>query len=543
MTLPSSQARRWRGPVASAGSRGSAALADAVSGADLVVEAVVEDLAVKRDVFAAVSATAPDAVLATNTSVLPVTEIAAGALRPELVLGTHWWNPPDLIPVVEVVQAATAADLPGRMMTLLGCLGKTPVLVRRDVPGFIGNRLQHALWREAIAMVAEGICDAETVDLVARNTIGLRLARMGPLENADYVGLDLTLAIHKAVLPSLCADSEPSPLLAALVRRGDLGARTGHGFLPWDPQARPRAAAGARGASHRPGCLAGQPGAATRLPTSQRGAGDPPLRPGPLTEAQPVSTTNAPLAASARQSTAERNTGMTFRWPSSPKESGLEFFDLSHPWGHGVPAWPYFEDVKIERLHGMAKSRVLTQKITTVMHSGTHIDAPGHVVEGTPLLDEIPLSAFFGTGVVVSIPKKKWEVVTPDDLEAARPEIQPGDIVIVNTGWHHHYSDSAQYYAYSPGFYKEAGEWFAAARCQGGRHRHPGARPSAGHRHRPARSWRGTRAACCPGRSPSTRRRPAAWCGTTSPNGSRATGPSCPTASTASRTSAVTWTR
>jgi kynurenine formamidase len=153
---------------------------------------------------------------------------------------------------------------------------------------------------------------------------------------------------------------------------------------------------------------------------------------------------------------------MTFQWPSSPKEAGLEFHELSHPWGHGVPAWPYFEDVKIERLHGMAKSRVLTQKITTVMHSGTHIDAPGHVIEGAPLLHEIPLSAFFGTGVVVSIPKKEWEVVTPDDLEAARPEIRPGDIVIVNTGWHHHYSDSAQYYAYSPGFYKEAGEWFAA---------------------------------------------------------------------------------
>jgi len=153
---------------------------------------------------------------------------------------------------------------------------------------------------------------------------------------------------------------------------------------------------------------------------------------------------------------------MTFQWPSSPHEAALEFYDLSHPWGHGVTAWSYSEDVKIERLHGMAKSRVLTQKITTVMHSGTHIDAPGHVVEGAPLLHEIPLSAFFGTGVVVSIPKKKWEVVTPDDLEAARPEIRPGDIVIVNTGWHHHYSDSAKYYAYSPGFYKEAGEWFAA---------------------------------------------------------------------------------
>ena len=151
-----------------------------------------------------------------------------------------------------------------------------------------------------------------------------------------------------------------------------------------------------------------------------------------------------------------------FAWPLGDAEQGLRFHDLSHEWGHGTPCWPYFEDVKIERLHGMAKSRVLTQKITTVMHSGTHIDAPAHAVEGTPFLHEVPLSSFFGTGVVVSIPKDKWGVVTPDDLEAARPEIRPGDIVIVNTGWHHYYGDSAQYYAYSPGFYKEAGEWFAA---------------------------------------------------------------------------------
>ena len=96
---------------------------------------------------------------------------------------------------------------------------------------------------------------------------------------------------------------------------------------------------------------------------------------------------------------------MTYTWPLGDAESQLEFVDLSHSWGLGQPCWPYFEDVKIERLHGMAKSRVLTQKITTVMHSGTHIDAPG---------------------------------------------------------WHHKYADSAEYYAYSPGFYKEAGEWFVS---------------------------------------------------------------------------------
>jgi kynurenine formamidase len=141
--------------------------------------------------------------------------------------------------------------------------------------------------------------------------------------------------------------------------------------------------------------------------------------------------------------------------------TGLEFYDLSHPWGLGQPNWPYFEDVKIERIHYHAKSGVLTQRITTVMHSGTHIDAPAHVVEGTEFMDQVPLERFFGTGVVVSIPKKKWEVITPDDLERARPKIEAGDIVIVNTGWHRYYGDNQTYYGYSPGFYKEAGEWFA----------------------------------------------------------------------------------
>jgi 3-hydroxybutyryl-CoA dehydrogenase len=222
---------------------GSAELAVAVRDADLVVEAVVESLAVKQDVIARISAAAPEAVIATNTSVLPVTAIAERAQNPRRVLGTHWWNPPDLIPVVEVVPGRlTAEDVTGRVMSLLGDLGKTPVRVRRDVPGFIGNRLQHALWREAIALVADGICDADTADLVARNTIGLRLARMGPIENADYVGLDLTLAIHDAVFPSLSTDGAASPSLRALVQRGDLGAKTGRGFLPWAAGSRESAA-------------------------------------------------------------------------------------------------------------------------------------------------------------------------------------------------------------------------------------------------------------------------------------------------------------
>jgi kynurenine formamidase len=138
----------------------------------------------------------------------------------------------------------------------------------------------------------------------------------------------------------------------------------------------------------------------------------------------------------------------------------VKLVDLSQPFGHNCPLWPYFEDVKIERMHYHAKSGVLSQKITTVMHCTTHADSPAHVIEGTEFTDEIPLDKYYGTGVVVDIPKGKWDVITPEDLENARPKIEKGDIVIVHTGWYKKYSDSREYFAYSPGLYKEAGEWF-----------------------------------------------------------------------------------
>ncbi len=219
-------------------------LDEAVSEAQFVTEAVVENVDVKRDLLARLGAAAPEAILASNTSVLPITAIASATTDPQRVVGTHWWNPPDLIPIVEVVRGEATSDVTmDRTFALMTRLGKLPVRVERDVPGFVGNRLQHALWREAVALVAEGVCDAQTVDLVVRNTIGLRLAQMGPIENADYVGLDLTLAIHRAVIPALNADRDAHPYLATLVAEGHLGAKTGQGFLTWQPGDRDRAAA------------------------------------------------------------------------------------------------------------------------------------------------------------------------------------------------------------------------------------------------------------------------------------------------------------
>ena len=118
-------------------------------------------------------------------------------------------------------------------MALHEAAGKKPAHVKKDVPGFIGNRLQHALWREAISLVEHGICDAETVDAVIKTSFGRRLPVLGPLENADLVGTDLTLAIHNIVLPAIDAGQRPSPYLQRLVADGKLGFKSGEGFRKW----------------------------------------------------------------------------------------------------------------------------------------------------------------------------------------------------------------------------------------------------------------------------------------------------------------------
>jgi 3-hydroxybutyryl-CoA dehydrogenase len=212
-------------------------LADAVADADLVIEAGPEDLEVKREIFASIEPHAPPAaVLASNTSALPIHEIAAAIQSRERVLGTHFWNPPHLVPLVEVIQTAdTAPAHVDSTIELLARCGMTPVHVRADVPGFIGNRLQHALKREAIALIAEGVCDAETLDTVVTHGFGARLGAIGPLEQADLGGLGLTLAIHEVVMPVLDNTPVPHPLLREKVARGELGARTGQGFRNWRP--------------------------------------------------------------------------------------------------------------------------------------------------------------------------------------------------------------------------------------------------------------------------------------------------------------------
>ena len=207
----------------------------ACDGTALVVETIVENLAVKQEIFAQLDSICDAAVtLTSNTSVLSITEIASKSVHKERIVGTHFFQPPHLVPLVEVTR--TAATLPEHMdkaYNLLAQCGRTPVRVLRDVPGFIANRMQHALWREAFALIDEGVCDPETVDVAVRNSFGMRLAVLGPVTNADLVGLDLTNSIHSYILPKLDVSTIPSSTLRGHLERGELGFKTGSGFLPW----------------------------------------------------------------------------------------------------------------------------------------------------------------------------------------------------------------------------------------------------------------------------------------------------------------------
>jgi 3-hydroxybutyryl-CoA dehydrogenase len=210
-------------------------LDSACIGSSFVFEAVFENLELKQNLFAKLDVLCPpETILCSNTSVISITEIAMKAANRDRIVGTHFWNPPYLIPLVEVIRAEETADwCLSATYDLLTRVGKHPVHVKKDVPGFVGNRLQHALWREAFAIIDEGICDPATVDEVIRYGFGLRLPILGPVETADMVGLDLTLAIHNYILKHINASPTPSTTLQAKVAAGELGFKTGAGFLKW----------------------------------------------------------------------------------------------------------------------------------------------------------------------------------------------------------------------------------------------------------------------------------------------------------------------
>lgn len=216
---------------------GSVALEEAAQ-ADFILEAVPENMALKQDIFSQLDQmSSPQAILASNTSVMSITEIASKARYKERIVGTHFWNPPYLIPLVEVVQAQhSSLESVSKTIDLLRRVGKHPVHCRKDVPGFIGNRMQHALWREALHIVQEGIADAATVDETVRLSFGMRLPHLGPMENMDMVGLDLTLAIHDYIFPFLSTAQQPYPLVRDKVAASELGFKSGKGLRHWSQE-------------------------------------------------------------------------------------------------------------------------------------------------------------------------------------------------------------------------------------------------------------------------------------------------------------------
>ncbi|MEX1377751.1 MAG: 3-hydroxyacyl-CoA dehydrogenase family protein [Eubacteriales bacterium] len=204
-----------------------------ISEAVLVIECVFEDMKLKQDTFKELEdMCSEDCIFCTNTSVMSPTEISKDLKHKQRFMGTHFWNPAFLIPLVEVIKTEeTKDDAVDYVMDILKKAGKKAVLCKKDVPGFIANRMQHALWREAISIVENGIADAETVDIAVKNSFGLRLPQLPPLENADMVSLELTYNIHNYILPYLEDSHKPSPLLKEMMAKGDNGYKTGKGFF------------------------------------------------------------------------------------------------------------------------------------------------------------------------------------------------------------------------------------------------------------------------------------------------------------------------
>lgn len=211
-------------------------LSEAVAGCAMVIECVPEKMDLKQSIFKSLDAICPmETILASNTSVMSITEIASTSVNKQRIIGAHFWNPPHLLPLVEVVQTEdSSAEIISKAMRILTEAGKKPIHVKKDVPGFVANRMQHALWREAFHILNEGIADAATIDEAVRSSFGLRLPVLGPLENADMIGLDLTLYIHNYILKYLADNREPSAVLRENVRDGILGFKSdGQGFQSW----------------------------------------------------------------------------------------------------------------------------------------------------------------------------------------------------------------------------------------------------------------------------------------------------------------------
>ncbi|MFL7842733.1 3-hydroxyacyl-CoA dehydrogenase family protein [Raoultella ornithinolytica] len=214
---------------------GTTSLSD-LAESTLLIEAIPERLPLKHALYAQLETLiADDAIIASNTSGLPPDSLAAGMIHPQRLLIAHFWHPPHFIPLVEVVPgSATRPDLPALVSNFFATAALEAVVLQRAAPGFVGNRLQFALLREALHIVHSGIASPEVVDRVMRASLGRRYAMVGPLEAADMTGLATVQDICQHLLPELASGAQMMELVAEKVARGETGARSGQGFYRWD---------------------------------------------------------------------------------------------------------------------------------------------------------------------------------------------------------------------------------------------------------------------------------------------------------------------
>ena len=204
----------------------------------IAIECVPEKLALKQFVFAALERLAPPTIpLASNSSSFPISDIGRGLRSRERMLGLHFFMPAHLVPAVEVIRGeATDPAVCARCASLLRELGKVPVNVKKDVPGFLANRLQHALAREAFSLIEQGFATAEDIDAAVRFGFGFRYLAAGPVLQKDIAGIDIHCAAAATMYPHLANDAQPAPVLRDKVASGRLGMKTGEGFYRWTPE-------------------------------------------------------------------------------------------------------------------------------------------------------------------------------------------------------------------------------------------------------------------------------------------------------------------
>lgn len=205
---------------------------------EIVIEAIAEVLDIKQQIFGRLDELcSSEVLLATNTSGLRVSDIAIDITKPQRVVAMHFWNPAHLMPIVEIAGGAkTSTSTIERAFDLASRIGKTPVLLNKEILGFLGTQMQQALVPESINLLEAGIASARDIDFAARTSLGVRLPAIGALEAADISGLDVIQAVHNYLLPDLDRSTAPQDALKERGARGDLGLKTGRGFHEWSPE-------------------------------------------------------------------------------------------------------------------------------------------------------------------------------------------------------------------------------------------------------------------------------------------------------------------